>query len=126
MLIVAGGVALFFAINVIYPLSVSFLPLVIGAWGFSMLVQGLTSWLPVSIKLRDGTLLLILSDLTLPSVGLVITILWRYYLVSHDFFWGALMTGVLWLKKDKLWLDVRGVFQGKRLKRPERMGAASD
>jgi hypothetical protein len=110
LLIIFGGFILFLTIRIVHPISSSHLLSVIGAWGFSLSVQVLVFWLPGSPRLRDGVLLLVLSNLTSPSLGLIITLIWRYIILLNDYLWGGIAVGILWIRQDELWLKIRDTF----------------
>lgn len=107
LIIVLGGVILFLTIRVIYPLSPNYLPMTIGIAGFSMAVLLLTFWVPGSFRLRDATLLLVLTDLTNPTLALVITFVWRYLLIISDLFWGIFVLFLMWFNNDRLWQEIQ-------------------
>jgi hypothetical protein len=74
------------------------------------MIMLLTIWIPGSLRIRDATLLVTLSHLTSPSIALVITLLWRYIVMSADLFWGGLTLLVMWFRGDGLWLEAKGLF----------------
>ena len=61
----------------------------------------------MSVRIRDATLLLILSGLTTPALALIITFLWRYLLLASDFIWGSITLLLMWARGDALWLEAR-------------------
>ena len=108
--IILGTLMLYMAINVIYPLSAEHLPTLNSVWSFTIMIMLLTIWIPGSLRIRDATLLVTLSHLTSPSIALVITLLWRYIVMSADLFWGGLTLLVMWFRGDGLWLEAKGLF----------------
>lgn len=107
LIIVLGGIILFLTIKIIYPISPVYLPASIGVAGFSMAVLLLTFWIPGSFRLRDMTLLIMLSDFTNPAIALMITLLWRYLLIISDLFWGVFALFLMWMNNDRIWQEIQ-------------------
>jgi hypothetical protein len=74
---IVGGVALYLMIISFFPLNISGLPTVIGAWCISGSVALLMVFLPVGLGLRELTLGLLLSSILPPAISAVIAILSR-------------------------------------------------
>jgi hypothetical protein len=72
-----GGVVLYLMTISFYPLNLSVLPNIIGAWCLSGSVAILMVFLPVGLGLRELTLGLLLSSILPPGISAVIAILSR-------------------------------------------------
>lgn len=90
IIIFVGGVVLFLVGNAIYPLGWRELPNVVGAWGVSMAVSGVTFWIPVRIGIRDGVLVMALSEQMPFSAALIIAAVWRVWVSASEMSWALI------------------------------------
>jgi glycosyltransferase 2 family protein len=81
----AGGIVLYLAILALYPLSLTQLPAVIGAWGISGAVSLLVFFSPTAFGIKEITLSLILSLLVPGGLAILVTILMRLFLTAAEF-----------------------------------------
>lgn len=93
MIVIAlGGLALFFVVNTVYPVSVTYLSATMGAWAITVATSNLLFWLPGTIVLKEGIMILFLSSAFPTSIALVIAVLWRIWLILCDLLWAAVAT----------------------------------
>jgi hypothetical protein len=81
---VIGGCVLYLIIKAIYPISLTELTRVIGAWSLSGLVAILTLILPFSLGLRELTLSVLLASFLPVGVSALIAILTRILLTLYE------------------------------------------
>ncbi|MBN2002116.1 MAG: hypothetical protein JXA21_02065 [Anaerolineae bacterium] len=100
LVIAIGGLMLFLIINSLYTLSWQFFPAVSAIWGVSAFVTTVTFWIPGRMALRDGALLLGLSELMPLPIAVVITIVWHGGVVVSELFWAliAMLLGRRFIK----------------------------
>lgn len=91
-----GGLILFALAQAIYPLSWSFYPAMIGAWGAAGAVS-LTIGIGIQgFGIREITLGAILSLIMPPVLAIILTIVFRLVLTAGEFLWIMLL---IWLTK---------------------------
>jgi len=91
VILFVGGIVLLLVGNAVYPLDWRELPSLAGAWGISMAVSGLTFWIPVRVGIRDGVLLMALSEQMPFSTALIIAAVWRLWISISEIFWALIV-----------------------------------
>jgi len=81
---ILGGIDLFILANAIHPVSVRFLPAVIGAWAASSAVSFVAGYLVQGLGIAEVTLAALLSSIVPLPVGLVISLCFRVLLTLGD------------------------------------------
>ena len=91
-----GGLILFVLSQAIYPLSWSFYPAMIGAWGAAGAVS-LTIGIGIQgLGIREITLSAILSLIMPPVIAIILAVVFRLVLTAGEFLWVLLF---IWLTK---------------------------
>ncbi len=90
-----GGIILFSVIATIYPISLTLLPGVIGAWGLSGIIAMLGTFSPSGFGLREISLSLLLALLIPSGVAVIAAILIRILLTLYEAGW-ALIANQAW------------------------------
>lgn len=86
---IMGGLMFFALIGALTPISPRQLPYVIGAWSLAGLVSVLTSFLPVSLGIRELALSLLLMEILPSGVAVVFAILSRILLTLYVVAWAS-------------------------------------
>lgn len=83
----AGGFVLFALIQTVYPVSLTWLPQVIGAWSLSGMVSVVAAFLPVGLGLRELALGLLLAAFLPEGIAIIIALLARLLLTFYELLW---------------------------------------
>jgi len=84
-----GGLVLYSAINVFYPLPLTQLPGVIGAWTLSGVAASLVFLIPGGLGIRELTLSFFLSHYIPTPLAIVVALGMRVGLTVYEAFWAA-------------------------------------
>ena len=82
-----GGAILFLVANAVYAVEWRSFATMVAAWGISVAVIGVTFWIPGRVAIRDGVLLLGLSQVLPMSVALVVTLVWHGWIFLSELLW---------------------------------------
>lgn len=86
---IVGGLVLYSAVNVFYPLPLTQLPGVIGAWTLSGAVASLLVLSPSGLGVRELTLSLLLSHYIPTPLAIVVALGMRVGLTVYEAFWAV-------------------------------------
>jgi len=86
---IVGGLVLYFAINVFYPLPLTQLPGVIGAWTLSGVAASLVFLSPSGLGIRELTLSFLLSQYIPTPLAIVVALGMRVGLTVYEAFWAV-------------------------------------
>ena len=84
---IAGGVLLYILIGALYPLAVTMLPAVIGAWAGASAMGLIAAYLIQGLGVREVTLAAILSVFMPLPVAIVTSVLFRLVLTAGEVVW---------------------------------------
>ena len=86
---IVGGLVLYFAVNVFYPLPLTQLPEVIGAWTLSGVAASLVFFSPSGLGIRELTLSFLLSHYIPTPLAIVVAVGMRVGLTVYEAFWAV-------------------------------------
>jgi len=86
---IVGGLVLYFAVNVFYPLPLTQLPEVIGAWTMSGVAASLVFLSPSGLGIRELTLSFLLSHYIPTPLAIVVAVGMRVGLTVYEAFWAV-------------------------------------
>ena len=86
---VVGGLVLYSAVNVFYPLPLTQLPGVIGAWTLSGVAASLVFLIPSGLGIRELTLSFLLSHYIPTPLAIMVALGMRVGLTVYEAFWAA-------------------------------------
>jgi hypothetical protein len=86
---ILGGTVLFFIAKSIYPLELSNLPYVIGAWSFVGFITSVLLFLPTNFGLTEVGLSLLLTNIMPSSIAVIISIMARIFITIFELFWAG-------------------------------------
>jgi len=84
-----GGVVLFLIANSIYPLKITDLPYVIGAWSIVGFITSVLLFLPTNLGLTEVGISLLLSNIMPSSIAVIIAILGRIFITIFELIWAG-------------------------------------
>jgi hypothetical protein len=84
---IAGGMLLYILIRALYPLAVTMLPAVIGAWAGASAMGLIAAYLIQGLGVREVTLAVMLSAFMPLPVGIITSILFRLLLTAGEIVW---------------------------------------
>ena len=86
---VLGGVVLFLIANSIYPLQMTDLSYVIGAWSIVGFITSVLLFLPTNLGLTEVGISLLLSNIMPSSIAVIIAILGRIFITIFELIWAG-------------------------------------
>lgn len=88
-----GGISIFMLLGSILPVSMQLLIPIIAAWAAGVSVGTLFFWLPGSMVLRDGAMVIILSPFISPASAILFVVMMRIWIIVSV----LLLAGLVWL-----------------------------
>lgn len=90
MLVIAlGGVALYFMLAAIYPVTPIAVFGAVQGWALMVVSGMLLVWLPIDFGISNGVLVLILSAFLPAPVAFVVVVVWRCWVIVCELLWGV-------------------------------------
>lgn len=89
MVIVTGGLALYWMLVAIYPIPTTAVFGAILGWSLTILSGSILFWLPIDFGISGAVMLLILSSFLPTPVALVVVVAWRCWVIICELIWGV-------------------------------------
>jgi hypothetical protein len=82
-----GGFVFYLLINSIFPLSISYLPAMIGIWSISAVAGSVTMFVPSGLGVREVALSVMLDQYLPFSIAVVVAVVYRVFLTINEVIW---------------------------------------
>lgn len=88
VVIILGGVSLYFLLAAVYPVRADVLLVAVRGWALSIVANAVLFWLPFDFGLGSGFLVLLLGGSIPMPVAVVLVIMWRCWIGLLELLWG--------------------------------------
>jgi hypothetical protein len=92
-----GGISIFVLLESVLPVSFQLLIPILAAWAAGVSIGTLFFWLPGSLVLRDGAMVIILSSYLTPTTAILFVVIMRIWVILSV----LLLAGLVWLLLDR-------------------------
>lgn len=87
--VLLGGLVLFFLFRTVYPLPASALVVAVQAWGLAVAVGGVFFFVPGTLGVREGAVVVLLSALAPLPVAAAVALLFRLWVMACEAVWAV-------------------------------------